>query len=275
MVVGAILPVHSAAEAYDEYASRYDRLLEENRINAYMRAIVSQSLISTFGAGKRLIEIGCGTGDEALTLASHESEVFAFDPSPRMIQIASQKAVASGIGRNIRFFVGKVADLSRHLGDVSQKIGFDGAYASFSLSYEPDLSVVSNALAPWIRPDGWLVIASMNRLCGVELVAALLSAHPRLAGRRLQKHTLHKVGAYSTPVFPRTTKDVADALRDHFHLEDVRALPAVLPPHYANRAFARWPALLDILTDVDPYLAPLPVVRWLGDHNLLRFRRNN
>ena len=274
MVVGDILPIHDAADAYDEYASRYDRLLTENRINAYMRREMSRALTATFGTGKRLIELGCGTGDEALALAPNQSEIFAFDPSLRMIEIASRKAAASGTGGNVRFSVGKATDLLRHLGDESQKTGFDGGYASFSLSYEPDLRVVSKALAPWIRPGGWFVMATMNRICGVEFAGALLSAHPRLAGRRLEKRTLHKVGAYSTPIFPRTTKEVIDAVRDYFHFEDVRALPVIMPPPYANRAVAGWGALLDILAELDSHLGSFPVIRLFGDHNLLRFRRN-
>jgi len=273
MVATTTLPVNDAAHVYDEYAPQYDRLLEENRINAYMRRAMSQALLSTFEPGNRLIELGCGTGDEALALASHRCELFAFDPSPRMIEIARQKADEHRMGRNVRFFVGRAADLSRELAKASPGIQFDGAYASFSLSYERDLQPVSQALAPWIRPNGRLVIATMNRLCGTELAAAILSGHPRLAGRRLSERTLHKVGQYATPVFPRTTREVVKSVSHHFVFEDVRALPAILPPHYANRALARWPMVLDMLSELDPHLGMLPLLRWLGDHNLVRFRR--
>jgi ubiquinone/menaquinone biosynthesis C-methylase UbiE len=268
-----ILPVHEAAQAYDAYAPRYDRLLDENRINAYMRRRTQQVLLSTFESGSRLIELGCGTGDEAIALAAHGCEIFAFDPSPRMVAVASQKAAATRTEGTVRWFVGRSADLARQLGSPPLPMSFDGAYASFSLSYERDLSSVSEGLAPWIRSGGQFVVAAMNRVCGAELAAAFLSGHPGLAGRRLAARTLHKVGEVATPVFPRTMRDIAEAFREHFVLEQGRALPAILPPPYFNRMLGRWPALVEVLARMDPYVGTLPVVRSLGDHNLLRFRR--
>jgi SAM-dependent methyltransferase len=238
-----------------------------------MRQSMKEVLFSTFGPGSRLIELGCGTGDEAISLANRGCDVFAFDPSPRMVAIASEKAAATRTEGTVRCFVGRSADLARHLASMSPNVTFDGAYASFSLSYERDLSSVSDALAPWIRPGGGFVVAAMNRVCGAELAAAFVSGHPRLAGRRLGEQTLHKVGEYATPIFPRTIREIVEAVREHFVLEDGRALPAILPPHYSNRLLGRWSAVLELLARMDPHLGALPLVRALGDHNLLRFRR--
>jgi SAM-dependent methyltransferase len=230
-------------------------------------------LLSSFDPGSRLVELGCGTGDEAISLAAHGCSIFAFDPSPGMVAIASDKATATRTEGTVRCFVGRSADLARHLGSVRPRMKFDGAYASFSLSYERDLTSASDALAPWIRPGGRFVVSAMNRLCGAELAAAFLSGHPRLAGRRLGEQTLHKVGEFATPIFPRTVREIVEAFREHFVLEDRRALPAVLPPHYANRTLGRWPIVFNILTRTDPHVGALPLLRCLGDHNLLRFRR--
>lgn len=233
---------------------------------------MSETLRSTFRAGDHVIELGCGTGDEALMLGAHGCTVFALDPSSEMIRLATRKAAVDGMTENVRFFVGSGKDLANQL-TLPGGSGIDGAYASFSLSYEPDLGLVAGQLAPLIKPGGRFIIAFMNKICAVELLAAALLGNFRLAGRRLDTRTLHKVGEYSTLVFPRTTKSVVDALAPHFVLEKVRALPAVLPPHYANRALRRWPTVLDVLSAVDPYLGSLPIIRSLGDHILVRLRR--
>jgi len=238
-----------------------------------MRRFMKQVLLSTFESGSRLIELGCGTGDEAISLAAHGCEIFAFDPSPEMVAIASRKGATTRTEGTVRWFVGRSADLIHHLGNPTPAMRFDGAYASFSLSYERDLASVSEALAPWIRPGGRFVVAAMNRVCGTELAAAFISGHPGLAGRRLADQTLHKVGEVATPIFPRTIGEVVEAFRKHFVLEDGRALPAILPPTYSNRSLGRWPALVELLARMDSYVGTLPVVRSLGDHNLLRFRR--
>ena len=266
-------PLVDSARAYDDYAPRYDRLLVANRINAYMRQEMSRTLLQVFASGTRLIELGCGTGDEAIALALKGCKVTAFDPSPRMIEIASHKADEAGVGRDIRFVVARGSELDPTLAQLGDATSFDGAYASFSLSYEPDLFAVVGALAGHIRPGGRVVIAIMNRVCLIELAAAALSGHPALAGRRIRSPTVHKVGKHLTAIFPRSAEQVERALRPAFVLEWVRALPAIIPPHYANRAFKRWPALLDLLRVADDRFASMPFIRRLGDHTILRFRR--
>jgi len=238
-----------------------------------MRQSITKALHETFKQGDRIIELGCGTGDDAIDLATQGCEIIATDPSSKMIEIASKKASTSRAGRNVRFLVGGGANWLRDPAGMPTDIVFDGGYANFSLSYEPDLPSVSEALASWLRPGGRLLIAAMNRLCGVEMAIALLSGHPRLAGRRLALQTLHKVGEFTTAVYPRTTEELVDAFRRHFVLEDARALPAILPPHYANQLLIRWGALMAVLERLDPLLGAFPVVRFLGDYNLLRFRR--
>src|SRR5712691_9130953 len=75
----------SALEAYDEIASRYDLVLLENRINAYMRRTSLCELRTTFRPGMRVLDIGCGSGDEAIALAALGVEVVAIDPSQAML----------------------------------------------------------------------------------------------------------------------------------------------------------------------------------------------
>src|SRR3990170_4318646 len=104
-------PLVDSARAYDDYAPRYDRLLVANRINAYMRQEMSRTLLQVFASGTRLIELGCGTGDEAIALALKGCKVTAFDPSPRMIEIASHKADEAGVGRDIRFVIARGSEL--------------------------------------------------------------------------------------------------------------------------------------------------------------------
>ncbi len=60
-------------------------------------------------AGKAL-DLGCGTGTNAITLARHGWQVTAVDFSPRAIQKARQKAASAGL--SIAFHVADVTNLS-------------------------------------------------------------------------------------------------------------------------------------------------------------------
>src|SRR5436309_15996475 len=83
--------VVEASLAYDEFATRYDGLLTENRINAYMRREMTRTLLSTFEPGSRLVELGCGTGDEGIPLARSGCRVMARDPAAHRVKVGSKQ----------------------------------------------------------------------------------------------------------------------------------------------------------------------------------------
>ncbi len=264
--------VVTAAQAYDAYAPRYDGILNENRINAYLRRETSGALRSLFSPESHLLELGCGTGDEAFALADEGCEIVALDPSAEMITIARSKAAKHRRGNRVTFLLGTARDVPRVLEDAPAA-SFDGAYSSFALSYDDDLRPLGSMLARLVRPGGLLVVAAMNRLCLSESLLSMMLLRPRLAGRRLGSRTMHKVGQVRTVVYPRTPLGLSHAFRPAFAVEQLRALCAVLPPHYANRPLQRWPALLDILERVDNAAGRRPVFRMLGDHALVVMRR--
>jgi SAM-dependent methyltransferase len=264
--------IADAGVAYGKYASRYDDLLRENRINAYMRQETTHALLRIFGPGDRVLELGSGTGDEALTLADRGCEVVGLDPAPEMVRIATEKAAAAGLSARARFHVGPSREAATLLAPASPR-RFEGAYSHFALSYEPDLGPVREAVASLLVPGGHLLVASMNRYCAAEWVVAAAVLSPHLAGRRLREGTTHKVGDVDARIFPRSASELAAGFTPDFVLEDVRALPALLPPHYANRVLRRWPGLVDVAMRFDPAVSRRRPFRALGDHVLARFRR--
>jgi ubiquinone/menaquinone biosynthesis C-methylase UbiE len=69
--------------------------------------------ISTHPPGK-VIDLGCGTGTNVITLAQHGWEVIGIDFAPRAIQIAKKKSKKAGI--NAIFNTGDVTNLTNITG---------------------------------------------------------------------------------------------------------------------------------------------------------------
>ncbi|HSR33307.1 MAG TPA: methyltransferase domain-containing protein [Anaerolineae bacterium] len=268
------------AGAFDRAAGNYDDLYGGNRIMAWMRAeslAVLQAAFATDAPGGRLLEVGCGTGEEALALSRAGHRIVATDISPAMIELARAKAEASGVG-DVTWLVLPAGRLPELVGDYGPG-SFDGAYASFGgLNCEPDLRPVAAALADLLRPGASLVCSIMNRLCAWEIFWGLLHLQPGQAFRRLSGDwvaagLVAPEGRLSVPTRYYRPGTFARAFAPHFRLRRVRALPVFLPPPYLDALVERHPALLDRLEPVERGLRDRFPFHSLGDHFLAVLQR--
>jgi len=72
----------------------------------------------------RVLEVGCGTGSTALTLAPHARNYLATDVSREMVSIAKQKLGAQGNER-LRFSEGDLDDPALHAGSFDVVLAFN------------------------------------------------------------------------------------------------------------------------------------------------------
>src|SRR6185503_1130766 len=101
-------------------------------------------LLRLFSPGARLLDLGCGTGEDALFLGSRGYAVTGIDSAPGMIERAREKAAQQ---RNeARFEVASLEDL--------EPLGreFDGAYSNFGALNCADLRAAGRGLARALRP---------------------------------------------------------------------------------------------------------------------------
>jgi ubiquinone/menaquinone biosynthesis C-methylase UbiE len=176
----------STSKAFDYIAADYDSIYcpESNIAMAWMRRESLALLRNTFPRGSRLLELGCGTGEEAIYLAKTGCEIIATDISPKMASITLQKVLDQKLDHRIQIAVLPAGMLDK----LQPPLLFDGAYASFGvLNCEPDLPAVGKALAQLIRPGGLFLTSVMGQTCLFEIAWYLLNLQPGKAFRRLQK----------------------------------------------------------------------------------------
>src|SRR5437899_7109262 len=77
---------------FDDLAASYDTDIAGNEITIRMREIFRRALLDAFHPGERVVEIGCGTGIDALWLAEQGLEVVATDISQGMVDRVAEKA---------------------------------------------------------------------------------------------------------------------------------------------------------------------------------------
>jgi len=127
---------------YAARAPEYDRVYEKPERQADLRLL--EHMLPPKFAGKRVIEVACGTGYWTQFIAPVSHEVVAVDAAPETIRIAETR-VPRG---KVRFVVGDAYRLPAELGR------FDAAFAGFWYSHVPRkrqrvfLAELNSVLAP-------------------------------------------------------------------------------------------------------------------------------
>src|SRR5437868_14651054 len=82
-----------AARVFDALAPRYDELWTESAIGRLQRRAVWRRADGLFQPGDRLLDLGCGTGADALHFMQRGMRVRAIDASSEMVRIARSRGV--------------------------------------------------------------------------------------------------------------------------------------------------------------------------------------
>src|ERR1035441_4635266 len=76
---------------FDSLAARYDALWTTTPIGRAQRDLVWRNMDPLFQPGQRILDIGCGAGEDAAHFAVRGVCVYATDASPAMIQVAAAR----------------------------------------------------------------------------------------------------------------------------------------------------------------------------------------
>lgn len=135
---------------------RYDRgilLLTRGRI----RDVYSKIAEMVAASGKKVLDIGCGTGNVSLACASLGAEVIAIDSNAGMLEIAREKGKKTGLDTKIQWLELGVAQIGNEIGEDS----LDAAVSCLTFSeLTPDEQVFATTMVlSRLKPGGKFVIA--------------------------------------------------------------------------------------------------------------------
>lgn len=262
----------TAVEAFDRVAASYDDSFTRTVIGQAQRKQVWGRLLKAFSPGDRILELNCGTGEDARFLAIRGRRIVACDGSAEMIKVASNRAQREAAGAEVSFQHLSNEDLRL----LSRSQLFDGAYSNFSgLNCLSDLRPVARDLASLVRPGGHVLMCVWSRVCVGELVWYLLHGETNKAFRRFSGKAQARVGGLTITVSYPTVGEVQRAFAPWFELKDRCAIGLFVPPSYVESWASRHSAMIGYLEKMDGVFAEFPVLRDLGDHLLLEFTRCN
>src|SRR5690348_6971761 len=132
-----------SAQSFSRAAAFYEDDEHGNVMARWTRVQSLRALDAAFHPGDLVLEIGCGTGIEAVHLARRGVRVVATDAAPGMIEVLSAKLAPGGSAHDVVSEITPVVLPASRLGELVEKYGagaFDGCYSSMGpLNCEPDL----------------------------------------------------------------------------------------------------------------------------------------
>jgi 2-polyprenyl-6-hydroxyphenyl methylase/3-demethylubiquinone-9 3-methyltransferase len=126
-------------------------------------------------AGKRVVDVGCGGGILAESMAQRGAIVLGIDLSTKPLRVAELHALESGVRVDYR-------EISAEALAAQQPGSFDVATCMEMLEHVPDPAQTMAACARLVRPGGWVFVSTLNRnpksflfaILGAEYVLGLL-----------------------------------------------------------------------------------------------------
>jgi SAM-dependent methyltransferase len=257
---------------FDTLASTYDNDFTHTQLGAYLRGRVHQRLLTHFHAPHHILELGCGTGEDALFLAQHGIRITATDASPAMLATARQKAHAEDL---ILFEQLNLADAGVQRDTPLSNTRFNGAFSNFGA-----LNCLSNwrPLAAWlaerVEVGGVVGLGIMAPFCLWELAWHGLHRDVKVALRRLRGDIFQPADS-TTPLtitYPTLRRITAD-FAPHFRRTFVMPLGLCIPPSDVFGIIEKRPRLLKTLIALEDRLVSVPQLALFADHYWVEFER--
>ena len=116
-------------------------------------------------AGKQVLDVGCGGGILADSMARKGADVLGIDLAAKALRVAQLHALEAGT-QNVQY-----REISAEAMAAEQPAGFDVVTCMEMLEHVPDPASVVRACATLVKPGGWVFFSTINRSAKAFMLA--------------------------------------------------------------------------------------------------------
>ncbi|MFN0173544.1 MAG: class I SAM-dependent methyltransferase [Saprospiraceae bacterium] len=244
---------------FDAVAGEYDATFSRTAVGMLLRqrvwALLSDGVTQSHPVTS-VLELNCGTGEDAIWLVNQGFQVLATDASPKMVAIAKAKIERAGLTEKASFRVCSFAEIEQ-----LPERDFDLIFSNFGglncVSPE-ELGRLGAVFAQKLKPGGIFIAVVMSRFCWWEILYFLLKLKPREAFRRFSKKPVE--ARLDTQTTISTWYYSPAEFQKHLQFNEMRSIVQPigfwLPPSYLNPFFDKRPSLLCFLNFLEMRFAP-------------------
>jgi ubiquinone/menaquinone biosynthesis C-methylase UbiE len=254
-------------KVWDEKARNYDAEFGTDLVSKYIRDFNLNILLKYIESNRnsRILDLGCGTGEDAIFLGKKGYNVSAIDISPKMIQIAKLKAKREELQDKISF---KIMPIEK-IGELAPK-KFDVIYSSFGpLNCIINLPKVVEIIGNLLSESGFFISTMINKFCISEFMYYALKGKMKNATRRWHENPVQVTLKSDLPKIWcnfYTPRQYFNFGKDVFHHIETIGLPIIIFPVNYGSANDYSDKILKKIIKVEKKIAGLRPFNKFGDH---------
>jgi len=261
----AFIDKRDLVQFHDEIAEKYDSILSKNRFSEVLRPVFQNILMQNIHHGDYILDLGCGTGEDAIFLAQKGVNVTGVDISPKMIEIAGKKADTKDFNKNLQFFCD---DMEIFISENTNK--FDAIISNFNaVNYIRDLNSFSAHVSTALNKDGKLIFTVLNKISASEVFYNFV----RLNLKRSWKAIFNRKELLLTDLnifFPGL---FSNFFKNHFYIKRITGIGIFIPPHNLTGMYDKLSFVLPLLLRLEKLTASVFPFYCLSDHYIIEMQK--
>jgi len=258
---------------FDDIAEQYDLLFTRSLTGMEQRKIIWRYLQRSVFPGMEVLEVNCGTGEDAFYLSGLECKVTATDASSGMIMQCLKKQKPE-VGAFAPVFIqASINELDTVLGEKK----FDLVFSNFSglncLDHN-ELQKTAALFHSFLRPDRKMIFVVFGTKCVWEKFYFFLKGKNNEINRRNRNGPVFIEFMNSgMQIFYYSPAEIRKHFEKYFKCIDIKPVGLVIPPTYLERFFEHRKILFKILTFAERLTEKFSLLSNLADHYLIEFRK--
>lgn len=254
-------------ESFDKVAINYDETFTNTSIGKAQRNAVWINIDQNkFQQNSYVLELNCGTGEDASRWKERKMNILATDISEAMITLAKSKFP------KIEF---KELDIKNCREELKNKSIVFSNFGGFNCLSKDEIQQFFQIANQNLNESASIILVIMGKKCIWDNLFLLLKGKFSQFGRRNTDQTI-SISVENTKVqtWYYSPKDIKKMAGSNFKVEKLKPIGLMVPPSYLSKWFDNNPWLISILAFKDRFLS-LSILANYADHYYIQFTKRN
>jgi SAM-dependent methyltransferase len=262
-------------DSFDQIASEYDELFTQTTLGSKQRSVVFKYLDKIVSERniKNVLELNCGTGEDAIYLQKKGCQVVATDVSTEMLKVARRKVNTLDI-HDISFLQMDI----KHLDRLQSAVKFDlifSDFGGFNCLTEQEIQNAILKVDEYLSESGLIVLVMMPDRCILEIIYGMIKINKDLIIRRAKSPQKAWIGGREILTWYYSPSKMIKLFEGSTY-KKLDCLPIGFIPSYFSKKLDRQSIIFRIIGRLNNLVVQTSFLSRYSDHYLISFlKRQN